>query len=210
MKLSPQNIRQQKFRRSLWGVDGVEVDAFLEEMAHDVQHLLNEIEVLRQEVVRKDEAMSEYREREQTLKDTMITATRITEDIKQNARKEAELIIAKAESQAEQIVHNAHNRLVQTVEDIDELKRQRTQFEVSLRAAIDAHSRLIDSMGRHDMPLPRGASAPSAPPASAQGLRAATGPAPTARARAPSAKAKVLNIAEQDGSSRPSARPPGT
>jgi cell division initiation protein len=45
----------------------------------------------------------------------------------------------------EKIVHAAHQRLVQVIEDINELRRQRTQFESHLRAVIDAHLKLLQA-----------------------------------------------------------------
>lgn len=146
MKLTPLDIQQQQFRTTLWGFDTKEVDAFLDVLANDVERLVRESNNLRDEVKRKEAELQEHRERERTLKDTMITATRITEDIKQNARKEAEIVIAQAEAQAEQIIQNAHTRLVRIMEDMDELKRQKAQFEASLRSTIGAHAKLLDAM----------------------------------------------------------------
>ena len=153
MGLTPLDIRQQQFKKTLWGFDAPEVDAFLDVLAHDFEQLNREVLSLRDEVHRKDAEVADHRDREKTLKDTMITATRIAEDIKDNARKEAEIVIAKAESQAEQIIQNAHTRLVRIVEDIDELRRQRAQFEAVLRSTIASHSKLMDAMNERDAPV---------------------------------------------------------
>lgn len=150
MKLTPLDIQQQQFRSTLWGFDTREVDAFLDVLASDVERLVRENNGLREDVRRKEAEIHDFRERERTLKETMITATRITEDIKHNARKEAEIVIAQAESQAEQIIQNAHTRLVRIMEDIDELRRQKAQFEASLRSLISSHTKLLDAMGERE------------------------------------------------------------
>lgn len=150
MKLTPLDIQQQQFRTAFWGFDQKEVDAFLDLLANDVEQLVRDNNALRDEVKRKDAEILEHRERERTLKETMVTATRITEDIKQNARKEAEIVIAQAEGQAEQIIQNAHTRLVRILEDIDELKRQKAQFEVSLRSTISTHAKLLEAMAEKE------------------------------------------------------------
>jgi cell division initiation protein len=146
MKLTPLDIQQQQFRRAFWGFDAKEVDAFLDLLAADVEELMRQNNSLREEMKRKEGELQDHRERERTLKETMITATRITEDIKQNARKEAEIVISAAEAQAEQIIQNAHTRLVRIMEDIDELKRQKAQFESSLGSILSAHSKLLEAM----------------------------------------------------------------
>ncbi len=145
MRLTPLNIRQQKFPKTWWGYDVPEVHAFLDVLAHDFDELEKQTNTLRDELSRREADLREFIERERTLKETMITATRITEDIKANARREAEVIVAHAEAKAEEIVHNAHQRLVRIIEEIDELRRQRTMFEASLRSTIAMHGRLLDT-----------------------------------------------------------------
>jgi cell division initiation protein len=64
--------------------------------------------------------------------------------MKVNAEKEAKLVVSEAELKAERILNNAHNRLAQIHEDIAELKRQRTQFELKLRATIETYLKMLD------------------------------------------------------------------
>lgn len=154
MRLKPLDIRQPKFRRSLRGYDSPQVDAFLENLAQDFEALQRETHRLRDDLLRQEAELNSFREREQTLKETMLSATRITEDIKENARKDAEVVIAQAEMQAQRIVQNAHGRLTRIMDDIDELRRQRVQFEASLRSTIDAHRKLIDALNEREVPGP--------------------------------------------------------
>jgi cell division initiation protein len=64
--------------------------------------------------------------------------------MKVNAQKESKLLVSEAEVKAERILNNAHNRLAQIHEDIAELKRQRTQFELKLRATIETYQKMLD------------------------------------------------------------------
>jgi hypothetical protein len=75
-----------------------------------------------------------YKEREETFKRAMLNSQKVLEQMKDNARKSAEIIIADAEVKAEKILNRAHSRLSQLHEDIAELKRQRVQIEVQIRA----------------------------------------------------------------------------
>ena len=83
----------------------------------------------------------------------MITATRISEDIKEGARKESQIVIGQAEMQAEQIIHNAHQRLLRIMEDIDELKRQKAQFESGLSSMLKSHGKLLQAMSERENAL---------------------------------------------------------
>ena len=62
------------------------------------------------------------------------------------ARKEAEITISDAELQAEKIVQGAHARFLRIVDDINELKRQRVQFETNVRTLAESHLKLIEAM----------------------------------------------------------------
>ncbi len=150
MKLTPLDIQQQQFRNVLWGFDPKEVDAFLDVVATEFEGLIRANNAVKEDVKRQENELLQFRERERNLKETMMTATRITEDIKQNARKEAEIVIAQAEGQAEQIIQNAHTRLARVIDEIDELKRQKAQFEETLRSLIQTHAKLLDSMTERD------------------------------------------------------------
>ncbi|MBI2401023.1 MAG: DivIVA domain-containing protein, partial [Deltaproteobacteria bacterium] len=56
------------------------------------------------------------------------------------ARKEAELVIAEARLQAEEIVRLAQSRASQVQDDIYRLRKQRKELEASINAIIDYHS----------------------------------------------------------------------
>ncbi|MBX2812464.1 MAG: DivIVA domain-containing protein [Myxococcales bacterium] len=146
MKLTPLDIQQQQFRTALWGFDSKEVDAFLELIAGEFERLVRENNAVRDQLRQRESDIEDYRSREETLKETMVTATRMSDDIRENAKKEADIVVARAEAQGEQIVQNAHNRLVRVLEDLDELKRQRAQLSASLRSVLDSHTQLLEAM----------------------------------------------------------------
>jgi cell division initiation protein len=150
MKITPLDIRQKRFESSLRGFTRREVEAFLELVAGEFEELVKDNISLKEELKRTSARLETHLERERTLQETMVTAQRISEDLKAAAKKDAEIIVADAEHQAEKIVQNAHVRLVQVVEDINELKRQRVQFESQVRSVIDAHARLLETFASSD------------------------------------------------------------
>ena len=145
MKITPLDIRQKRFNASLRGFSVREVEAYLELVAGEFEELVRENISLKEEQKRAQQRLEQYHERERTLQETMITAQRISDDVKTAAKKEAELVLAEAEQQAEKIVQNAHQKLVQVVADINELKRQRVQFESQIRGVIAAHANLLET-----------------------------------------------------------------
>ena len=146
MKLTPLDIQQHQFRSVLFGLDAKEVDAFLDLVGAAFEDLIRQNNDASDEARRLKASLEDFREREKTLKDTMITATKIAEEVKQGAQREAQAVISQAEVQAEKIIQNAHTRLVRILDDINELKRQKAQFEGNLRSLIDTHGKLLDAM----------------------------------------------------------------
>jgi len=144
MNITPLDIQQQKFKTRIRGFDVREVDAFLEQMANVFESLQRTHKDRQEEVRRLELEIQGYRKREETFKRALLNSQKVLDQMKDNALKSAELIIAEAEVKAEKILNNAHNRLAQLHEDISELKRQRTQIEVQIGSIVEAHSKLLE------------------------------------------------------------------
>jgi cell division initiation protein len=138
MRVAPLDLRQQRFRTVLRGFDRTEVVAFLTEAADDYEHALREIDRLRQDLVRLEGLLGEHREREATLRNTMLTAQRLADEIKESARNEARLVLKEAEGRAELLLQKAHVQLEEVRRDIDEMRLRRRGVEGSLESSIQA------------------------------------------------------------------------
>jgi cell division initiation protein len=150
MKITPLDIQQQKFKIRFRGFDPQEVDLFLEQIADGFESSLKENEKLQEEIRKLENESQGYKKREETFKRALLNSQKVLEQMKENAQKSSELIIAEAEVKAEKILNKAHNRLAQLHEDIAELKRQRMQIEVQIGAIIEAHTKLLE-MGKEGM-----------------------------------------------------------
>jgi cell division initiation protein len=144
MKITPLDIQQQKFKTRFRGFDVREVDVFLEQVANTFESIHRTNQELQEEVRRHELEIQGYQKREETFKRALLNSQKVLDQMKDNARKSAELIIAEAEVKAEKILNKAHNRLAQLHEDISELKRQRMQIEVQIGSVIEAHSKLLE------------------------------------------------------------------
>ena len=144
MKMTPLDIQQQQFKTRFRGFDVREVDTFLEQTAAAFETLQRENQDSQEEIRRLELEIQGYKKREETFKRALLNSQKVLDQMKENARKSAELIIAESEVKAEKILNKAHNRLAQLHEDIAELKRQRTQIEVQISSVIEAHSKLLE------------------------------------------------------------------
>jgi len=111
MRLSATDIRQQQFAiKLIRGFDPQEVDAFLEEVADDFEELTKENNLLKEQLATLEERTKGIEARERTLQETLITTQKIAEEFKENARREAELVLREAHlrSGRKLLAHAAH------------------------------------------------------------------------------------------------------
>jgi cell division initiation protein len=145
MNITPLDITQKQFKKAFRGYDAEEVEGFLALVAVEFEGLVKEVMALREDNQRKAEEIADHKSRERALQETLVTAQRASQEIRDAARKEAEITIADAELQAEKIVQGAHARFLRIVDDINELKRQRVHFEANVRTLVESHLKLIEA-----------------------------------------------------------------
>ena len=145
MELSPLEITQREFGRKVRGLDPDEVRAFLEQVAEAMTRLLQQNTDQASLVQRLEAQVRSHQEREDAVRDTLVTAQKMTDEIKDNAKKEADLIVKEAELRAEKLLEQAHQKLGQVQAEIAELRRQRDLFAARLRGHIKTHQDLLDA-----------------------------------------------------------------
>ncbi len=147
MNITPLDILQQQFKgRIFGGLDPDEVDGFLQQVSQEMEQLIRENNDLKEQNRKALTELEEMNSREKALRETMLAAHRITEDMKSNAQKEANLIITEAELQGEKLLSTAEARLVELRTELQELRRQRQQFEASFKSLLDSHSKMLSTI----------------------------------------------------------------
>ncbi len=144
MRITPIEIQQHKFKTRIFGYDTAEVDHFLEMLADELERLHVQNNELKESLARTRTSLEQMREREKAIQQTLMTAQQVTEEVKINARKEAEIVIAEAHLEGERVVRDANDRRLQLLNEIQEIKRQKISFEGGLRSMLDNHLKLMD------------------------------------------------------------------
>ncbi len=154
MRLTPIDVQQQQFRKSLRGLDPREVESFLDLVAQQMGELSKENNAQRVELRGLERQLEEHRDREETLREAMLTAQRAIDEIRDQAQKEAQIIVTEAEVTAEKILHNAHTRVTKIVDDINELRRQRARAIEELRGVLEVHRSLLETYDQKEAAEP--------------------------------------------------------
>ena len=169
MRIAPLDLRQPRFRTQLRGFDKTDVVAFLTEAADDYEHALREIDRLRQDLHRMESLLVEHREREDNLRNTLLTAQKLADDVKTAAQNEAKMIVREAQGRGDLLIQKAQVRLEEVERDINEMRLRRRDVEGSLEASIQSLYHALEFIREQDKPeekvllhRPRGAEPPAA------------------------------------------------
>jgi cell division initiation protein len=144
MKISPMDIQRQVFSTRLRGFDQDEVRAFLAVVAEEVAALQRDKDTVEQQLRHLEQIVGEHRERETILKNTLLTAQKASEDIRESARKEAETIVKQAELQGDRLLELAQARAHEVERGILELRAHRSAVRTDVRALITRLAHLLD------------------------------------------------------------------
>ncbi len=145
MRLTPLDIRKQEFKKAMRGLDADEVYAFLATVADEYEAVINDNKALRERLLELDDKVQEYRNMEKTLRDTLLTAERVTVEAKDNARREAELIVKEAQIEADKAVRDVRGTAMRLRQEIQTLKQQKDGYLSRLKVLIESHLKFIDT-----------------------------------------------------------------
>jgi cell division initiation protein len=144
MNVSPLDLRQQRFHSRFRGFDKVEVASFLTAVADDYEAALRETDRLRQDLAHVEALLNEHREHERNLKNTLMTAQRLADEIKANAHEEAKRIIREAEGRSDLLLEKTQARLEDIQREIDGLRLKRKDVETSIEATMQTLRNTLD------------------------------------------------------------------
>lgn len=144
MKITPIDIAHKKFEKTLFGLDPQAVTGFLQDVSFQLEELIRERNTLRDEIRNKEIALIEFKERDELLKNTITTATLMSERMREDAEKRVGLTISEAKAKAVQIEKDANENLKNTHNELARLKKLRLQYEANMKAMAHAHLSLLE------------------------------------------------------------------
>ncbi len=144
MRLTPLDIREQQFRRVMRGVDAEEVQQFLTAVAGEFETLVGSNNDLRQRVVELEEKITEYRNMEKALRDTLLTAEKVMGDAKESAQREASLILREAELAAERTRGRVTGEMQRLQDELAGLRRLKDAYVARVRWLLRSHLELLE------------------------------------------------------------------
>ena len=141
--LTPLEIQKQTFSRAIKGYHTDDVRAYLHLVAEEIERLLRDVDRLSRENAMLREDLEDHSNRERILKDTLLSAQKVAEDLTANARKEAELIVKDAELLSERVIGQAMQRVGEIERSITDLKIERRAVRNKLQSTLDSVQQMV-------------------------------------------------------------------
>ncbi len=138
--ITPLDIQNKEFKKSLLGYNAKEVDSYLDAINDNYEKLYRENIELKDKIGILTDQIRQYNNLEETLKSTLVIAQSTADDVTSAARKKAELIIEDAEIQAKNRTNEALNEVRNIMKEYDYLKKEififKTRYESFIKAQL--------------------------------------------------------------------------
>ncbi len=144
MALTPLDIRKTTFPQKLRGFDPEEVERFLALVAEELTARLTDVARLSQENRELRQYLGAARRRQEELQEAMLHAQRLSQEITDNAKREARLLVKEAEVAADSMINQAIEQANRFESKIVELRGMRRDLQLKLKNHLDVYQRLLD------------------------------------------------------------------
>ncbi|MEW8978663.1 MAG: DivIVA domain-containing protein [Symbiobacterium sp.] len=156
MALTPVDISNKEFPVRMRGYDRDAVDDFLDQVVQEFEQLIRENTSLREQIEQLQQRLEQYKDLEQSINRTLMLAEQAAEEIKESARREAELLMSQTRAQVERMLENGQAKARQIMAENSDLIRVletlRTQVRAMLKAQLDALDGLPDPLSQLTAP----------------------------------------------------------
>ncbi len=146
--LTPLDIENKRFSKTLKGYNVDEVDDFLDQLTIDYEKLYKENSELKEQVEESKKDLEHYKNVERTLQNTLVMAQTTAEDIKTNAQERATQIIRDAQSEAKRATETISQEEFEIRKRTEELKRQFDVYKAKMEALLISQLELLQD--KHD------------------------------------------------------------
>ena len=136
-RVTPVEVRNQQFARTMRGYDAGQVEEFRGRVADELERLIRHNMDLDGKVKNLIEQLRAYRERDKALNDALVSAQQLRSEIREHAEREAELILREARAEGERLIDQARGQ-VRTVEaEVASLARSRRTLISQIRTVLE-------------------------------------------------------------------------
>jgi DivIVA domain-containing protein len=148
--LTALDVRRYDFGSALRGYDRARVDQFRDQVAEELERLSRLTQELESKARSFHEQLRAFRDRDKALNEALVSAQQLRGEIREQAEREAQLILREARSEAEKATEQVRIDVRRAEEELTKLSRQRRVFVAQLRAVVNRQITELDVLERED------------------------------------------------------------
>lgn len=134
--LTSLDVRRYDFGRALRGYNPEKVEHFREQVAEEMDRLGRINADLDTKARSFHEQLRAFRERDKALNEALVSAQQLRADVKDQAEREAQLILKEAEAEGGRIIEAARAEVRRMEAELDSLDRSRRTYLSQMRALL--------------------------------------------------------------------------
>lgn len=142
--ITPMDIHNKEFETGFRGYDKEAVNAFMAELVHDYETLYRDNREMMDKIEQLEKRIAQYEKMEATMNDALVLAQETGENVKNSARKEADLIIQEAEQQRRQIIAEAERQLREGCEKYAVIRNEVAVFKARMESLLNSQMQMVD------------------------------------------------------------------
>jgi DivIVA domain-containing protein len=130
------DVRRFDFGRSLRGYDPSKVEQFRDQVAEEMERLARINQDLDTKARSFHEQLRAFRERDKAINDALVTAQQLRAEVRDQAEREAQLVLKEAQAEGERIVESARAEVRRMEQELDALDKSRRTYLAQMRALL--------------------------------------------------------------------------
>ena len=143
--LTPVEVRRWAFRQAMRGYDRQHVEEFRAQVAEELERLTRVNLDLESKTKSAFEQLRSFRERDKALNDALISAQQLRSEIREQAEREAQLILREARAEGDRMLDEMRAEVRRLQEEIGALDRVRRTYLAQLRSMVERQLSEIDA-----------------------------------------------------------------
>lgn len=144
MPLTPLDIYNKEFKKSLRGYNEDEVNEFLDQVVRDYEAVIRQYEELKETSAGLRERLAQYETLEETLKKTLVLAQSTADELKAQAQRQAEVLVQEAELKCKTMIAEAEAEVRAIHQQYQALKAEMARFKAAVRSQLQAQLALLE------------------------------------------------------------------
>ncbi len=144
--LTPVDIQNKQFPRSIRGYNETEVDEYMGLIVRSMEELIQVNIDTTAKLHELEEQVERYKTMEKTINDAMVLAQKTSDDMIDNAKQKAALVVERAEEDAKKIVSSANNEVLSVKQKHEEARAALEAFKMKFRVLLESQLKVVDDV----------------------------------------------------------------